>query len=439
MKYPKILIIGQYFNLNTGGGITMTNLFKGWDKQNVAVAAESIYNPNFVLCNKYYQLGSLETKRRFPFNLNRWKKQSKSGVICDSDEPTPFPYTNNVDVSGKQKMYYRLLHFTGLYHYKRRYKISNEFLSWIKEYSPDVIYSQLSAVELIDFVSELNKTLALPIAIHIMDDWPATISNKGLFQSYWRRTIDKRFRSILSNSKVLLSISEAMSKEYLTRYGHHFIPFHNPIDVKFWESRSKTNYDLNGNFVILYAGRIGVGILTCFYDIVQALRSLIIKGLNIELHIHSINFDPLLEDLMKFDFVKVKPAVTHSELPGIFLNADLLLLANDFDNNSISFLKYSMPTKASEYMISGSPILLYSSIENAVTIHALKYHWAYVVSEKNIEKLEGAILELYESKELRSKLAKAAREYATNNYDDIKIRKQFKNCFILESEHNLDN
>ena len=36
MNYPKVLIIGQYFHTESGGGITMTNLFKGWDKEKIA-------------------------------------------------------------------------------------------------------------------------------------------------------------------------------------------------------------------------------------------------------------------------------------------------------------------------------------------------------------------------------------------------------------------
>lgn len=435
MKYPKILIVGQYFNTESGGGITMTNLFKGWNKENIAVAAENIYNPNFDVCNKYYQLGSLEIKRRFPFNLNRWKKQIKSGIICDKEMSAPSSFMNDIKKSGSKKMYLRLLHFTGLYHYKSRYKISNEFLIWIKEYSPDIIYSQLSNIELIRLVSDLRKTLGLPIAIHMMDDWPVTISKQSLFQAYWLKIIDREFRNLLAKSKVLMSISESMSEEYMARYGHHFIPFHNPIDIKYWSVYSKANYELNDMFVILYAGRIGIGIQNCFFDIVEAIRSLILKGLKIELHIQATNFDPVLDDLVKFDFVKLNPFVSYSELPGIFSESDLLLLPNDFDRKSIAYLRYSMPTKASEYMVSGSSILLYSSIETAITIHALKYHWAYVVSERNKEKLECAIFELYEKKDLRSKLGNTAKEYAINNYDSSKIREQFKNSFILESAY----
>lgn len=239
MKYPKILIVGQYFHTEPGGWLTMTNLFKGWDKENIAVAAENIYKPDFAICNKYYQLGSLEIKRKFPFNLNCRKKQIKSGIIPENEMAVSSSFANDIKKSGPKKMYMNLLHLTGLYHYKSGYKISKEFLSWVKEYSPDIIYSQLSNIKLIGLVSDLRKKLGLPVAIHIMDDWPVTISKKGLFQSYWQKTIDIGFRRLLSDSKVLLSIGEAMSNEYMTRYGYRFIPFHNPIDIKHWNLPSK--------------------------------------------------------------------------------------------------------------------------------------------------------------------------------------------------------
>jgi len=38
-NYPKILIFGQPFNTYSGGGITLTNLFRGWPKDRIAVAS----------------------------------------------------------------------------------------------------------------------------------------------------------------------------------------------------------------------------------------------------------------------------------------------------------------------------------------------------------------------------------------------------------------
>jgi len=430
--YPKILIVGQYFNSTSGGGITMTNLFKDWNRENIAVAAQDIYNPNFEACNKHYQLGTLEIKRIFPFNLNRGTFIKSGTIIPPKRNIEKLSIVSTFKQSRLKKLYVGLLHFTGLYHYKSRYRISNEFLRWVNEYSPDIIYSQLSTIELIDFVTELNKVLNIPIAIHMMDDWPLVISKKGLFQSYWKKVIDKKFRQLLKISSVFFSISEAMSNEYFIRYGFNFIPFHNPVDLNFWGAFSKANYDFKGTFKILYAGRIGPGIKNCFFDIAEAIKSLRAKGLSIELQIQSASNDPVLNELYKYDFIKLNASVPYKELPKIFSEADLLLLPNDFDSTSVSFLRYSMPTKASEYMISGTPIVIYSSIETAVTNHALKYKWAYVVSKKNQGLLENSIEELYGNKELRCNLGTTAKAYAINNYNGVIIRERFKKSLILE-------
>jgi hypothetical protein len=55
------------------------------------------------------------------------------------------------------------------------------------------------------------------------------------------------------------------------------------------------------------------------------------------------------------------PVADYADLPEIYSSADILVIANDFDEKAICFLRYSMPTKASEYMISGTPSGIFSS------------------------------------------------------------------------------
>lgn len=431
MTYPKILIVGHYFDLYSGGGITMTNLFKGWDKDRIAVIAENINHPDLSVCNKYYQLGSSETKHSFPFNLNPLKKPVRSGPVHTDPTPASSSMVNLSGISFLKKFYLRLLHFTGMFHGKRRYIISKGLLDWINDYSPDIIYSQLSNIELINLVNDLRKKFMLPVAIHMMDDWPSTISKPGLFQRYWHKRIDREFRLLLSKANVLMSISESMSIEYSSRYGYKFVPFHNPIDVKFWGAFSKTNYAANNPFVILYAGRIGTGVQHCLIDIAEAIKGLVNDGLKIEFHIQTVSKDPVLKKLETYRFVRFKTPVNYNKLPEIFAKADLLTLPNDSDEKSVSFLKFSMPTKASEYMASGTPILAYSNRETAVAKHALQNKWAYVVYEQNIEKLRAAIYEIYENRDLRYKLADTAKKYAIEHYDGDKLRIEFKNSFVF--------
>jgi glycosyltransferase involved in cell wall biosynthesis len=106
----------------------------------------------------------------------------------------------------------------------------------------------------------------------------------------------------------------------------------------------------------------------------------------------------------------------------------------DFDKQSIEFIKYSMPTKASEYMVSGVPILLYCHKEVTLFDHAKKYGWASIVSDNNIEVLSNAINEIIFNNELRWKISNAARDYAIENYDSIKVRANFKKTFFLKNK-----
>lgn len=425
--YPKVLIIGRYF-VKGPGDLTLTNLFKGWDKNSLAVAALDINNPDFEICDNYYQLGFLEDKRNFPYNIIELNRRGRSGVVFDQKKNnSKLDKDQNIRI---KNLYHYFSDFFGLSHYRKRFRYGNDFLKWVKDFSPDYIYSQLSTLEDILFINKLHKDLKIPIAIHIMDDWPSTIVKGGILKLYWKKVIDKKFRELLSNAKVLMSISEAMSVEYKKRYGHNFSPFHNPVEIDFWEASAYKPKDAESPFVILYAGRIGPGIQNCFFDMTEAIKNLIGEGFKIELHIQVVNYNTILDDLAKFNFVKLNSAIPYSELPALLSKADLLLIPNDFDDRSISYLKFSMPTKASEYMVSGTPILVYSSIKNAITKHALKYHWAFVVSEQDIKKLENCIREAYEKEDLRIKLGTSAKEFAKKHFDSNIVRDQFRKAFL---------
>lgn len=430
MKYPKVLIIGQYFNTNSGGGITLTNLFHGWDKNNIAVAACEISNPDFSVCEKFYNIGGLEIKRGFPFNLIFSQTHSRSGIVNKTMGSEDSAKLHNTELSKLKQIKDNLLLITGQIHRRRRLEISKDLFNWINEFSPDIIYSQLSSLELIRLVATLQKKTGNPLVLHMMDDWPVTItsSQKGIFRLFWAKVINTELRDLFKKADVLLSISESMSDEYISLYGRKFIPFHNPVDLKFWTSATKKEYSFKGNFNILYAGRVGTGLQICLLDLAVAIQNLVNKGAKIEFQVQATTDHPVLKELVKFDFVTLRSQAPYNKLPDIFSEADLLLLPNDFDKNSVAFLKLSMPTKASEYMVSGTPILVFSSSETAVAKHALKYGWGYVVSENSTDKLEAAINKLYNDMDLRMALGYRAKEFALKNYDSEKIREGFKNA-----------
>ncbi len=434
MYYPRILIIGQSFNKKSGGGVTISNLFKGWPEDKLAVASNDNLRAGLddSVCKIYYQLGY--NNKLHPFPLNIILPKISCGILPRNKNDGETTKTGKGQ-SGNYKTIYKILsgvlHFFGLYNVFYKLQITPEFEGWINEYKPDIIYTQLASLELIRFVDDLHARTNKPIAIHMMDDWPLTINKPGIFYKYWQNVIDREFRELVNKSSILMSICEGMSDEYKLRYKKTFIPFHNPIEINYWKPSGLKDYSLKDKFTILYAGRIGSGIGSSVADIADAVNDIAAVNKHIVFEIQTGDVETLNKLVKTNENVKWMKPIEYSALPAKFAGVDLLLLPQDFDAQSIKFLKYSFPTKVSEYMISGTPILVYGDQQTAVTKYVLKDKWGYVVSEKNKAALINAITELYNDPELRKQLGMKAQKIALENEDSEIIREQFRKCLIL--------
>ena len=433
--FPKVLIIGQSFNRNSGGGITISNLFYGWPKDKLAVASNAnLYNDlDLSVCENYFQLGY--NGKLHPFPINIFLPRIKCGILNLKNISDIASESHTYSLKGKYKRIYSILlgflKFTGIYYILYRLKITREFREWIIDYNPDIIYSQLSTLELIRFVSELQEEFKKPVALHIMDDWPNALNDNELLFSYWKKVIDREFRQLIEKSSVLMSICESMTEEYRIRYNREFVPFHNPIDIDRWLPFAKKRWEIKDKFTILYAGRIGRGIKESIFDMARAVTNFSKTNDNIVFEILT-NDSAEIEALVKSnDHVKKIMPLEYSELPSKFSSVDLLILPEDFDADSIEFLKYSIQTKVPEYMISGTPILVYADKRTALAKYAIRNGWAYIVSENDETILTQALQELYTNHELRKELAATARKVAIQNEDSTIIRENFRKKLIL--------
>ena len=433
MNFPKILIYGQPFNNRHGGGITLSNLFKGWDKSKIAVAdtGHMMDNVTTDICDTYFQLGSEEFKWRFPFNYIQRKFPSglKQFDIKSVDSPLvvkkKFRYliVNNV--------FYPALEWLGLFHCVSRIRMSSAFKKWLTEYNPEVLYIQVSTREMVLFALDLIDYLKIPVAIHFMDDWPSTISRKGLFKTFWEKRIDVELKTLLNRADLLLSISDAMSTEYKRRYGKIFIPFHNPIDTdKFLRIPEKQSYNQN-EFRILYIGRIGIANRESIFSFSRFISEMTHKSLNVLFHIYTPNIDsPELFRIKKLRNVSVFPAVEHEEIPVLLQSYDLLFLPLDFSRDGIKYAKYSMPTKASEYMISGTPILVYSPAETAISEFFIQNECGYCVTTNSSNELVIAVEFLIDNEKYRNKISSNAVYIAMDRFDVSKVRSGFQKLLV---------
>jgi glycosyltransferase involved in cell wall biosynthesis len=105
-------------------------------------------------------------------------------------------------------------------------------------------------------------------------------------------------------------------------------------------------------------------------------------------------------------------------------------LPYDFSREAISYIRYSMPTKAPEYMVSGTPIIIFAPEVTAIVKYARKYGWASVITENNINEISSAIKNLVESKELRQQIAQNAIEIAEKNHNSVDVTNQFREVIL---------
>jgi glycosyltransferase involved in cell wall biosynthesis len=245
---------------------------------------------------------------------------------------------------------------------------------------------------------------------------------------------DKAFRQLLNQSDFLMSISDEMSNAYKLRYGKDFTAFHNPIDLNFWQKFQRTNYDLGSSPTILYAGRLGIGIDESLELIAQAIQSVNEKlNLNIKFILQAKE-NPLWSS--NYSCVQHRGFVAYEDLPKMFSGADFLILPYDFSPQSIQFIGYSMPTKATEYMISGTPIIIFAPDNTALVNYARRHKFAKIITKNNVTILSDAIISLIQDKEERYRLAQNAIDVAENNHSLVKVTSEFRN--ILYSLANPD-
>ncbi|RJO61238.1 glycosyltransferase [candidate division WS5 bacterium] len=438
--YPRVLIIGQTFNYTSGSGITKANLFMGWPVDRIAVATFEKVVEN-VICKNYYQIGYRELKRPWPFNYLQNKTESGPVDVKNLRAENDSTINEFANLNDRVRIrnnilfstsYNFFLHFLGVYNKIFVSKISDEFLKWLNDFKPDIIYDQLSSLASIRFLSQLHRITKIPIAIHIMDDWMSTINKYGLFYFYWKRVVDYEFNQLINKASVLMSICQEMSDEYEIRYKKKFLPFHNPIELDQWTRNSKTNWDFHKPFKILYCGRIGRGTLSSVVSIAKAVDVLANEGYEVVFQIQSTSAnDQFMSKIRRFKNTVIKTPLAYNELPEKLSNMDLLVLPMDFDAGSLRFIRLSMPTKTSEYMATGTPVLVYAPGCTALSKYASREKWGYIVNGKNLKLLVDAIKLLYSDESLRKKIGTRAKEMARINHDAERVREDFRNALSV--------
>lgn len=433
VHYPKILFITPVaFNRVTGSGITYSALFKNWPKDCLATVHNDPEPTITDVCDHYFVISPQELNFGFPFNYLR--------RINRSNQPAKdITTSNSVQISSSlpqrifSKVKATVLSILGD-SLPEKAVLTPELEEWINEFNPDVIYTVLGSNGMMELIEQVRIRFDLPVVVHIMDDWVSAIHENGLLAPFARKKMQRLVQHFMNISTTRLSISPAMSLAYEQRYGHGFEPFQNTIDTQKWlpvaQDKSQTSKTLD----ILYVGSIFHNAqLQSLNKICQVIGDLSDQGKDISLTLSS----PSGHTAKYQDQLAVHPAIKIEDTirdDDIFFNriakADVLLLPVNFDEESVRFIKYSMPTKVPAYLTVGTPILLYAPAGIAQVEYAREEEWGLVIDDPDVDKLKKGLLEICENTELRQKLSKTAKIVAQRNHDAKTVRKRFQQVLI---------
>jgi glycosyltransferase involved in cell wall biosynthesis len=431
--YPRVLILGPHFDLVTGSGITLANLFRGWPAERLAVASSYRSEMNPAPCGQEYLLGQAE---------RQWIKPLRFARRFGRPQPEQFVTANALQDPGRMSpaggafrrysrsaakaVFHAGVRALGSDDYFRRLSPSEALLDWSQAFKPDLIYTFLGGLPMIRLTLELADRLKSPIALHIMDDWPQSIYRHGLLGWRLRAQNDRSLRAIVDRAAARLAISDAMANEYSKRYGRDWAVFHNPTDLERWSKVRRNSWGIGDEFKLVYSGRIGPGTEASLLDVSQAVALLRSEGRNVRLDVHSWYFDQTDDGRFSgFDGVAVHGAIPDADMPAVLAQADTLVLPFDFHGDAARLFRLSFPTKAPGYMASGTPVLVYAPPGHAVAEEASDSGWGYVVSEAGVSAVVGAIRRLMDDETLRQELGQKAIQEAEERYDSDSVRARF--------------
>ena len=308
-----------------------------------------------------------------------------------------------------------------------------------RRFAPQVIYAYALGNDrwFADLARELSIQLDIPYVIHMMDDWPERLRYEQPFHGNVKETkvLDEWWKKLFDGAGRCLGISEAMSKKYMREYNREFHPISNAIDFKSWAAL-KQDYQSGKPFVVRYLGAVSdEKEISSLRQFARGLRELRRQGRDVILEIHTSarwqrNVQEQLGDLVVCDAIDSQKSFDYETLSSWLAEADLLLLALNFDLASQRYLGVSIQNKVPEYMASGAPVLVFGPKGNPSIEYARNEGWAYVVDQPNNERVESAVIELMDCATLRSTLGRRGRKIAIENHDLSRTQKRF--CQILE-------
>ena len=436
-KFPKVLVVALgRINANDlyNNGLFLRNLFGAeWPKDNLAQIFSSGDTGDSGFFARYYCLGPQERV------LGDLFYRVRPNQIASSNAPGITP-SGVVRREGLLKRVVNsLLVETGLYELVFRPKLSREMLDWVNEFKPDVILAQGYNLTFSWLPLMLKKETGAKLAVLTTDDWPkylysGLLGESKIFRWVVRPFVSRAARNLFAAADIPCAFGLPMAEEYKRRYGKNFFTFDHTDNAERFLSAKPIKVSMSPTRTIVAIGTFNEYRLPLLLDIDRACEALSRRGLDIRLAVFSSAiYRPGRAAVESAKYIDVYPDPGHDALPSYLKGADVLLLAEGFEEDFVSAIELSVSSKSHLFMLSKKPILVYGAEKTGVVKYAKNLSWGRVVSERSITVLADAIYELLENKAVIERLISSGWDAAEQNHSRARNQAKFFRALGVES------
>lgn len=350
-EYPKVLIISSSFlddNTNQTS-ITMNSYFGKWPKDKIAQIVAGQFNlPEHGISNNHFNTYILDNSDIY--FLRNVLKVNREPQLKGSERLPAIPQNSSLQL--RLKLSLRTIVTTPLDFLK--YNISDDLLSFIENFSPEIIYLIPGGYRILKLADKISVKYDLNIVPHFMDDWPTTIYTYP-FTKLQRKLVLSYLKSFLLKVPACLCISEYMCREFEKRYQlESCYSLMNCIDEYHGTPKIHTNA---GVVKIGYFGGLHLQRNDIIKNLYKQIEKYSFFPFELIIHTSESSLDDDIFRFSEFPNIKYGGYVNHDNIFKVIENYDILLHVESFDESLINYTRYSISTKIPEYLSTGIPIL----------------------------------------------------------------------------------
>lgn len=409
----KILVVSHnVFSKDGNMGKTLSSYFSAFKPENIAQFYIHCEVPTTDICQNYYRITDKEAIKSI---ITR-----KSGRIFDQKDIQSNRITSRIDQGNDAKIYQKSRRRTPFIYFVRNLWWSlgcwntKKYKEWVDKLDPDVVFLASGDYSFIYKIAlKTAKQRKIPLVVSCMDDYYFNNKNRDKFGGkFVHRLFMNQVRKTISYCSCIFSICEKMAEDYERLFNKKSYVLHTPASFGKPLEGERENR-------ISYLGNLGYKRNEQLLKLGIAIRDCNIENAPRTIDIYSAESrEEILKDFTLQNGISFHRAVSADEVKSIMAKSKYLIHTESFDNDSRKAVRYSVSTKISDSLMSGSLIVAYGPKEIA-SIKYLKDNGAsFVITED--DDLKEKLIELFSNEEKVSETIKRAVELALKNHNSDK-------------------